>query len=451
MNRSGEPKEKIRLSDHFTYGRLIRFTLPAISSMMFSSVYGVVDGIFVSNFTGGIPFAALNLIIPYVMFFVSLAYMLGNGGCALVAFTLGRGEKKKANELFSLIVYSTVAAGIAFSVFGFLTTGTAAGILGADSDMMPYCITYARINFIGLVPFMLQIVFQSFLVTAEKPKLAFGTTVAAGITNMVLHAVLVWLLGLGIVGAAWSTVISQIVGCAIPLAYFIAPNSSLLRLGGTRWYGREMLKTATNGSSEFLSNVSISLVNMLYNYQLMIYAGRQGVAAYGIIMYTNFVFVGSFYGYSVGSAPVIAYDHGAENRPELKNVFTKSLKMIGIAGTCATVSSVLLAPVLSLIFSGGDASLYAMTENAIRIYSFNYLFIGFNIFASAFFTALNNGGISALISVLRTLVFQIAAVMLLPLVFAINGIWMSIVAAELCAIMVSAACVILLRKRYGYL
>lgn len=443
-------KQEIKLSDHFTYGRLIKFTLPSIAMMIFTSIYGVVDGIFVSNYVGETPFAALNLIMPFVMIFSAVGFMFGAGGSALVAMTLGMGDKKKANEIFSLIVYLLIGIGAVFTVVGRVFAKDAAVLLGADEEMLPYCVEYARVCFLGSIPFTLQYAFQTFFITAEKPRLGLYVTVAAGVTNMGLDLLLVGVLRLGLTGAAAATVMSMVVGGVIPLFYFSRENTSLLRLTKTRFYGRELVKAATNGSSEFMSNISMSIVNMLYNFQLMKYAGQSGVAAYGIIMYTNFIFIGIFLGYAMGVAPIVGFHYGARNDSELQNVFKRSLKMIGVAAVIITAVSILSARLLAMIFASSNLDLLNMTTTAIRIYSICYLFAGFNLFGSSFFTALNNGAISALISFLRALVLQVLFVLILPLIFQLNGIWMSIVLAELCALLVTVACLMKYRERYHY-
>ena len=444
-------KQKIKLSDHFTYGKLFRFTIPSIAMMIFTSIYGVVDGIFVSNYVGATPFAALNLIMPYIMIFSAVGLMFGTGGSALVAFTLGMGEKEKANEIFSLIIYLLAGLGVVFTVVGIIFAEPAAKLLGADEAMLPYCVLYARICFLGAVPFSLQYAFQTLFITAEKPRLGFYITVGAGVTNMFLDWLLVGVLKWGLSGAAIATVMSMVIGGFVPIFYFAFPNSSLLRLGKTRWYGKEILKTAGNGASEFMSNISMSIVNMLYNFQLMKYAGQSGVAAYGIIMYTNFIFIGFFFGYSMGVAPVIGYNYGAATNEELTNVFKKSIRLIATSSVIITAVSILSARFLAYIFANKDPELLHMTVTAIRIYSVSYLFSGINLFGSSFFTALNNGLISALISFLRVLLFQVLFVVTLPMLLGLNGIWLSIVLAEICAVVVTLICIWKNRNRYHYL
>ncbi len=440
----------IQLSDHFTYRRLIRFTVPSIAMMIFTSIYGVVDGVFVSNYVGGTPFAALNLIMPFIMIFSAIGFMFGTGGSALVAFTLGTGRTARANEIFSLIIALVAGIGLLLSALGWITAAPVARLLGATETMLPYCVLYARINMLGLVPFMLQNTFQSFLITAEKPKIGLWVTVAAGVVNMVLDWLLMGVLHMGLGSAAAATVIGQFVGGGIPLVYFLLPNHSLLRLGRTHFHAGWVVKAATNGSSEFMTNISMSVVNMLYNFQLMRYAGENGVSAYGIIMYTNFIFVGVFLGYSFGVAPVAGYHCGAGNRKELSSVFRKSITMIGIAAVCMTLLSELLAPYLSMIFARYDPALMEMTTHAIRIYCLSFLLMGFNMFGSSFFTALNNGLVSALISFLRTLVFEVLSVLLLPELMGLSGVWGAIVSAELLSILVTGFCLWHFRQRYGY-
>ena len=432
----------IQLSEHFTYGKLLKFTFPSIVMMVFTSIYGVVDGVFVSNFAGSESFAAVNLIMPFLMILGAIGFMLGTGGSALVAFILGTGDGQKANRVFSLMVYVLIVLGGIFMVGGILFMEPMARLLGADEAMLPVCVQYGRIVMLGLIPFMLQNTFQSFLVTAERPHFGLYITIAAGVTNMALDALFVGVFRWGVAGAAAATVISQIVGGVIPFVYFICPNKSKLRLGKTKMDFRVLGKAAANGSSEFMTNVSMSLVNMLYNWQLMRLIGAQGVAVFGIIMYVSFIFAAIFIGYSMGSAPVIGFHYGAGNKEELKGLFRKSLWIL-------LVFSVVLTG-LAMIFVAYDAELLELTKRALTIYSLAFLMLGFNIFASSFFTALNDGLTSALISFGRTLMFQVASVLLLPLIFDVDGIWAAVILAEGLALILSAVCVIRNRKKYGY-
>ena len=440
----------IKLSDHFSYRRLLRFTLPSIIMMLFTSIYGVVDGLFVSNFAGKTPFAAINFIMPFLMILGTLGFMFGTGGSALVSKTMGEGEREKANQLFSMIVYISIACGIVLSVLGILLIRPIASLLGEEGDLLENCVLYGRIILITLTAFILQMEFQSFFVAAEKPGLGLVATIAAGVTNMVLDALFIAVFKWGLVGAATATAISQTVGGIVPLIYFFRPNSSLLRLGKTKFDGKALFKTCTNGSSELMSNVSMSLVSMLYNIQLMKYAGEDGVAAYGVLMYVNLVFLAVFIGYAIGTAPVIGYHYGADNHTELKSLLRKSFVIIGAFSICMLALSISLAKPLSTVFVSYDKVLYDMTVRGFYIYSFSILFAGVAIFGSSFFTALNNGLISALMSFLRTLVFQIAAVMLLPLVWELDGIWISIVVAEFMACVVTLILLALNKKRYQY-
>ena len=440
----------IQLSDHFTYSRLLRFTLPSIAMMIFTSIYGVVDGIFVSNFAGKTPFAAINLIMPYLMVFGTLGFMIGTGGTALVSMTLGMGDKKRANELFSLLTYTAILGGLALTVISMVFLRPAAIMLGAEGQMLEDAVTYGYIVQSVLTAYILQYAFQSFCIAAEKPNLSLGMTVAAGCINIVLDALFVGFFRWGLIGAAVATAIAQTAGAIIPIVYFLRPNPSLLRLGKCRFDGRALLRTATNGSSELMSNLSMSLVSMLYNLQLMAYAGEDGIAAYGVIMYVNFIFIAVFVGLSIGSAPIIGFNHGAENHAELKNVLKKCLTLMAVFSVVLTGAAEIVSKPLAGVFVSYDPQLHDMTTRGFRIYILSFLLCGFNIFGSSFFTALNNGLISALISFLRTLVFQIAAVMILPMLFELDGIWWSVVAAEVGSLALTAFFMLKYRKRYHY-
>ena len=443
---------RIQLSDHFTYRRLLRFTLPSICMMIFTSIYGVVDGYFVSNFAGKTPFAALNLIYPVIMILSTIGFMFGTGGSAIVAICFGQGKKELANRYFSLFVYLSFGLGIIFGILGIIFIRPIAVLLGANGELMEHCVIYARIILASLPFYVLQLLFQSFLITAEKPNLGLVVTVSAGVTNMVLDAVLVVLLPqeYKLAGAAAATALSQVVGGLIPLIYFARKNNSLLRLGKTSFDGRVVLKACTNGSSEFMSNISMSLVAILYNAQLMKYAGENGIAAYGVMMYVSMIFSAAFIGYSVGTAPVISYHYGAKNEVELKGLLRKSL-IITLAFAIAMVAAAeLLAEPLSILFVSYDPELMALTISGFRIFGLSFLFMGFAIFGSSFFTALNDGLTSALISFLRTMVFQTAAVLMLPLFFGIQGVWISIVVAEAMALLLMFGFLIAKQKKYHY-
>lgn len=443
---------KIQLSDHFTYGRLMRFTLPSIAMMIFTSIYGVVDGFFVSNFAGKTPFAAVNLIFPFLIIVGTVGYMFGSGGSAVVAKTFGEGECEKANRYFSLFIYFAAALGVVFAILGIVFIRPISVLLGAEGELLENCVLYARINLLALPFYILQFIFQSFFVTAEKPQIGFVVTVFSGITNMVLDAVLVILLPQEhkLAGAAVATAMSQVVGGMIPLFYFMRKNSSILRIGKTNFDGKAILKACTNGSSEFMSSVSMSLISMLYNLQLLKYAGENGVAAYGVMMYVSMIFSAAFNGYTIGTAPVIGYHDGAKNHTELKGLLRQSLAIIGIFAVCMVAAAELLAAPLAQIFVGYDAALMELTVSGFRIFALSFFFMGFAIFGSGFFTALNDGLTSALISFLRTLVFQLAAILILPLIWGIDGVWISIVVAELMAVVLTVLFLILKRKKYHY-
>lgn len=443
---------KIQLSDHFTYRRLLRFTLPSMAMMVFTSVYGVVDGFFVSNFAGKTPFAAVNLIIPFLMIVATVGFIFGTGGTAIVAKAFGEGDKARANRLFSLFTYVAFGLGIILAVLGIVFIRPISRLLGAEGELLEYCVVYGRIILLALPFYVLQLLFQSFFVTAEKPQLGLVVTISSGVTNMVLDAVLVLTLPQEwkLTGAAVATAMSQVVGGAVPLIYFFRKNSSILRLGKTKLDGKALLKACTNGSSEFMSNISMNVVSMLYNIQLLKYAGENGVAAYGVMMYVSFIFAAAFIGYSIGTAPVIGFHDGAKNHRELQGLLRKSLVMLGIFGIVMLVVGEVLNAPLARLFVGYDRSLLDLTTSGFRIFALSFPFMGYAIFGSGFFTALNDGVTSAIISFLRTMIFQVAAVLLLPLIWEIDGIWLSIVVAEFMAMVLSGLFLVLKRKKYGY-
>lgn len=445
-------KQQIQLSDHFTFGRLLRFTLPTMGMMIFTSIYSVVDGFFVSNFAGKTPFAAVNLIFPFLMIFSTVGFMFGTGGSAIVAKTFGEGDAKKANEYFSLFVYVTAVLGIILAVVGIIFVRPIAKLLGAEGAMLENAVIYGRIILCALPFNVLQFLFQSFFVTAEKPKMGLIVTMASGCTNMVLDAVLVILLPqqYKLAGAAVATALSQTVGGLIPLIYFAKKNSSILRLGRAPFVGKAVLKACTNGSSEFMSNVSMSLVGMLYNVQLLKYAGEDGVAAYGVMMYVSMIFSALFIGYSIGTAPIVGYHDGAMHYDELKSLLRKSLTIIGAFGIAMVIFGELMATTLARIFVSYDTALMELTVSGFRFYALSFLFMGYAIYSSGFFTALNDGVTSAIISFLRTLVFQVAAVLILPAILGIDGIWLSLIVAEFMAVAISFVFLVCNRTRYHY-
>lgn len=441
---------KIQLSDHFTYKRLLCFVISPILMIICSSLYSIVDGFFVSNFVGKTPFAAINLIMPVIMAISTIGFMIGTGGSAVVSITLGEKKPELANKYFSMLVYTAIGIGLILSIIGFIFIRPISILLGADNELLNDCILYGRILFIGQTAFILQNVFQSLLITAEKPTLSLKVSVAAGVTNIVFDFLFIVVFKWGLAGAAIATIMGQFVGGFLPLIYFAKPNSSLLRLTKTAFYGKTLIQTCINGSSELVTNLSVSIVSILFNFQLMRIAGENGVAAYGIIMYVNFIFMGVFMGYSLGSAPIISYHFGAENYGELKNLFRKSLTLMCGFGIILTVFAELLARPLVMIFASYDMELFTMTCRGFMLYALAFLFMGINVWGSAFFTALNNGLISATISFLRTLAFQIILIFVLPVLWGIDGIWLSVVFAEIFSMIITIGFFIAKRKKYKY-
>ena len=440
----------IQISEHFTYKKLLRYALPTIIMMVFSSIYGVVDGFFVSNFANKTAFAAVNFIMPALMILGCFGFMFGTGASALIGKTMGEGDDKKANEIFSMVVVVSLILSAVLTALGIALMPAIATLLGADGQLHADCVLYGRIFVAGLPFYILQYEFQCLFPTAGKPHMGLWVTVAAGVTNMVLDALFVAVFRWGVAGAAVASAIGQAVGGGIPLVYFLCRNGSSLRLGKFRFDFKALWKTCGNGSSECMSNVAFSLVGMLYNAQLMKYAGENGIAAYGVLMYVSMIFNAIFIGYSVGTAPIVSYHYGADNKPELKGLLKKSVIITSVVAVFMLASGELLAYPLSKIFVGYDAELLEMTGHAFRIYSLAFLLCGFSIYGSSFFTALGNGLISALIAFLRTLLFQVAAVIILPILWELDGIWWSIVVAEVMSVIVTSAFLLFNRKKYGY-
>ena len=442
---------KIKLSDHFTYSKLLRFVFPSIIMMVFTSIYGVVDGLFVSNFAGKTAFASINLVMPFVMILGGIGFMIGTGGTALVSKVLGEGKKEKANEIFTMMIIFTLLLGALLSVIGVISMPWVAKFLGATEEMMAECVIYGRIVTGFTVAFMLQNVFQSFLIAAEKPKLGLLATVLAGIANMALDAIFIIVFKWGVAGAAIATGLSQCVGGIFPLIYFLRKNSSLLRLTKTKLEIKPILNACGNGSSELMSNISSSVVSMIYNFQLMKYVGEDGVSAYGVLMYVQFIFVAIYIGYAIGCAPITGYHFGARNHNELKNMLRKSSFLSAVSGVVLTILAIALSSPLAKLFVGYDKELYELTRHAFRLFAYSFLLAGFNIFTSSFFTALNNGAVSAAISFMRTLIFQTSSVLILPIFLGVDGIWWAITVAEFFAFILSLIFLFAKRKKYNYI
>lgn len=424
--------------------------MPSIVMMVFTSIYGVVDGLFVSNFVGDTAFAAINLIMPFNTILGGVGFMLGSGGSALVAKVLGEQKREQADGYFTMMIWVSVIVGVVLTAVGIAVMKPVSLLLGATEGMLPYCVLYGVVTMGFTVPFMLQYAFQSFLIAAEKPNLGLWATVAAGVTNMVLDALFIAVFKWGVVGAALATGLSQCVGALIPLIYFLRPNTSLLKLVKTKLEIKPILKACANGSSEMVSNATSAVIGILYNFQLLKYAGENGVASYGVLMYVQFVFAAIFIGYSMGSAPVISYHYGAGNHVELKNLLKKSNILMFITGAAMVAAAQLLAVSLAKLFVGYNPELFDMTVRALRISTISFIIVGFNIFASSFFTALNDGGVSAAISFMRTFIFKMAAILILPILFKLDGIWLADVTAEIFAFVISIVFLIKKRKKYQY-
>lgn len=441
---------QIHLSDHFTYKRLLRFVLPCVVMMLVSTTYSVVDGFFVSNFVGKNAFAAVNLIVPALMALGAFGQMFGTGGSALISFTLGTGNTERANRILSQVIRFLFLFGVVAAILGFLFMRQIAVALGASESMIEACVLYGR-TLICVMPFyMLQHAFQSLLVTAEKPKMGLAVSVVAGLTNILLDFVLVYVFPLGLFGAALATALSWGMGGAVPVVFFSKKNTSLLRFTKTRIEREVLAKVSTNGVAGLLTNLSTSIVAILYNYQLMRLAGENGVAAYGVIMYVSYVFMAFSMGYSTGSSPIVGYKFGAGDVLELKNLLRKSLILNAAFGIIMTILAEGLSGPIAQIFVGYDSELSALTAHAIRLYSLAFLINGFNIFSVSFFTGLNDGKIASIISFLRTFILPIIAIFVLPIMLDVDGIWIAVVAAEGLTLFVTIGLLIGNRKKYHY-
>ena len=440
-----------KLAQHFTYTKLLKFVFPSIVMMIFTSIYSVVDGLFVSNFVGKTPFAAVNLVWPFLMILGAFGFMIGTGGSALVAKTLGENKKEDANRYFTMLITLVVILGVLLTIIGLIVLRPLSSALGASGQMLEDCVTYGRTLMIFNTAFMLQSVFQSLFITAEKPRLGLIMTVVAGLTNMVLDALFIAVFKWGLVGAALASGLSQCIGGILPLIYFLSSkNDTPLKFVKTKMEGKVLLKACANGASELMTTVSSSLVSMLYNFQLMRLAGQNGIAAYGAVMYVEFAFIAVFIGYSIGTAPIVSYHYGSENHNEVKNMLQKSFKIMSILGITMMVLAQILASPLAKVFVGYDKQLFDMTVHGFRLFSFYFILAGINIYASSFFTALNNGMISAIISFSRTLGFETLAVIILPIFLQLDGVWLAITVAEICAFVISISFLIAKKEKYHY-
>lgn len=442
---------EVELSGHYGYRRIIRTMTPMVAMMVVISIYSIVDGLFISNFAGNDAFAGMNLIWPPIALVGALGLMLGTGGSALVSKTLGEGDPDKARRIFSMVIRLTVMAGILIAAIMYAIMPWLAKTLGSDEAMLPHAVLYGRILILVLPAYMLQLEFQPFYMAAEKPQFGTAISLACGVANMALDALFVAGFGWGLTGAALASSIGLLIGGCFPLWYFSSRhNTTNLKLISCPFDWHSIVKSCSNGMSEFVGNIALSVISICYNWQLMRYVGADGVSAYGIVMYLGFIFAAVFIGYNMGISQVISFNFGAGNKAELKSLLRKSLVIVGVCGIVMTAMSELAAHGIARVFVGYDENLCAITTHATRIYMLSFLFCGFNMFASAWFTALNNGVVSAIAAFVRTLIFELASVFVLPLFFGIEGIWLSVNLAELLALALSAALIVSYRKRYGY-
>jgi len=443
---------KIELQGHYGYGRLVRTMLPSIATMIVSSIYSIADGLFVSNYAGSTAFAAMNIIWPGIQILAVFGLMVGAGGSALVSKTLGEGDQDKACRIFSMLTRITMLAGIAMAFLFFILMKPLTWVLGAEGGMIQMATTYGRIIVITLPLYMIQMMFQPFFMVAEKPELGTQISIICGVVNIVLDALFIIVFRLGLIGAALGTAISIATGGLFSLIWFLSKrNKTHLQFRKnvkTEW--KHVGKSCSNGLSEYVGNVALSVVSICYNLQLMKYIGESGVAAYGILMYLGFVFAAVFIGYNLSVTQIIAFNYGERNHTELRSLLHKSIILISVGGVIMTTVAETAAAPLARFFVGYDESICILTIRAIRIYMLSFLICGLNMFASAWFTALNNGIISAISAFVRTFIFELGCVFILPTFFGVDGIWNAVNVAEVCALLFSAFLITAFSKKYGY-
>lgn len=439
------------MNRHFSLSALLKFTFPTICMMIFTSLYTVVDGFFVSNYVGKTALAAVNLVWPIIMILATIGLMTGTGGSALVAKTRGEGDDARANRYFSMLIFFTIAVALVLGAIGQAIMVPAIQLFGAEGDLLTSSITYGRWVMAALPFFALQFAFQVLFSTAGKPNYGFYVIVAAGLTNVILDWLFICVCGWGVSGAAIATGLGQVVGGLVPLIYFVRRNnSSFLRLTWAKPEWKPIGKACLNGSSELVSNIAMSLVSMLYNYQLMAYIGEDGVAAYSVIGYTAMIFSSILMGYALGSSPLMSFQYGARNQIEMRSILLKSLGLVGVGSVIMFLAAQWLAAPLSAIFVSYDSELLEFTVQAYKLYALAFLIMGIPIYLSALFTSLNNGVVSAIIAFMRTLVFECGAVILLPMIWGIDGIWLSVSVGELAASILAIGFLVALRKKYGF-
>ena len=439
----------ISYQEHFTFKKILLFTFPSIIMMIFTSIYGMIDGLFLSNFVGKTAFTAVNFILPFLLVLNGFGFMFGSGGSALIAKKLGEGENDIANEMFTSLTIVSLLFGILIAGFGYLLIEPIALLLGASGNLLEDCLLYGRIYLIGIPLNIVQYEFQNLFITAKKPNLGLISTIISGVLNIILDAIFIAGLQLGLVGAAVATVISISLGGLIPIFYFLRTHKEcLLRFKKTKIRFKDLPKICSNGLSELLNNISMSIVSMIYNAQLIRYAGENGVAAYGILMYINFLFMSIYIGYSIGISPVISYNYGARKGDEINSLLKKSLVIILTCSILMVIISETSSLFVSNLFASYDEQLLNLTRRGFFIFSFCFLFSGFGMFSTSFFTALNNGVISAVISVLRTLVFQLIFVFVLPLFMGVEGIWLSVVLSEALSACIGIIFILVKKKKY---
>ena len=436
------------LSRAYTLSGLVRFALPSMVMMVFLSVYTIVDGIFISNFVGTLALGAVNIIFPLISLEMGLGIMLATGSNAIIARRLGEGDAALARQNFSLVVLVAVVCGLMVEGLALLFLPQIIDLLGASAAQYPYCRDYPRAMLLFAPALFLQVGFQSYFVTAGRPKLGLLVMVGAGLVNIGLDYLLIP--RLGVAGAGLATGLGYMVPAMAGLCFFARPRGGDLYLVRPSLERGLLWRACLNGSSEMVSNMANAVSTFLFNIMFMRCYGEDGVAAITMALYFQFVFAAVYFGYSGGVAPIISYKFGNGDTAGLRQVVRDSFRFIlGISLLNFTVAILVSAPAL-LLFAGGNREVASIAQEGFPLFAVSFLFAGVGIFASNMFTALSDGVTSALISFMRTLLFLALAILLLPLVFKEAGLWAAISVAEGMGALVALVCLVLRRPQYQY-
>lgn len=424
------------IAQKFNVFTLLKFAFPTMVMMVFMSLYTIVDGIFVSRLVGSNALSAVNIVYPVISLLIACGIMLSTGGSAIVARQMGEKREQEARENFSMLAVVSVLTGIVILVLGLMFLEPICRILGGTPVLLEDCKIYLGV-LLGFGPLtMLQMLFQTFFVTAGKPGLGLGLTLTGGVVNMVLDYVFMGPMQMGVLGAALATGLGQAIMAVAGVVYFLKVKGNLYFVKPV-FRGNILLQSCGNGSSEMVSNLSTAVVTFLFNITMLKLAGEDGVAAITIVLYGQFLFTALYLGFSMGVAPVVSFNYGNQNHAQLKRIYKICIGFILGSSVFILGIALLFSEPIVGIFTGEENHTYELAVEGFFQFSFNYLFAGINIFASALFTSLSNGKISAIISFCRTFVFITVSIVLLPRVMGITGVWLSVPLAELVTLFIS--------------